>query len=102
MMKVVLVIIISFLAAASAQRCRAPRAPPNGAMQCARGRNGLHTINAQCTFVCDAGFELIGSDTVSCQRTGRSNRYTPNPPSCQAITAPVSNVGPAVGAVAQA
>ena len=44
--------------------------PANGTMICSLGEDGNSTFQDSCTFSCDAGYMLTGSDTRTCQSDG--------------------------------
>ena len=39
-------------------------------MSCSSGDNGVDYEGDTCTFTCNTGYELTGSDTRTCQRNG--------------------------------
>jgi len=39
-------------------------------MNCSLGNDGLPTYQDSCSFTCDSGYELTGSDTRTCQSDG--------------------------------
>ena len=43
--------------------CQDLQAPTNGTLQCSQHRP---TIDTECTFACDPGFQLVGSHTRTC------------------------------------
>ena len=42
----------------------------NGTMNCSLGDDGIPTEEDTCSFTCNTGYELTGSDTRICQRNG--------------------------------
>ena len=44
--------------------------PSNGMMNCSLGDDGVPSSGDTCSFTCDTGYELTGSDTRSCQSDG--------------------------------
>ena len=44
--------------------------PHNGAIYCSLGENGIPSYNDTCSFTCNTGYELTGSDTRTCQNDG--------------------------------
>ena len=41
--------------------------PNNGVINCSVGDDGVHVYNVTCSFTCNTGYELTGSDTRTCQ-----------------------------------
>ncbi|XP_065909622.1 uncharacterized protein [Dysidea avara] len=50
-----------------------PSALPNGVVNCSQGDDGVHSFGNTCSFTCNTGYELTGSDTRSCQSDGSWN-----------------------------
>jgi len=50
--------------------CANLAAPANGMISCSLGVNGVPTDGDTCTFTCNTGYELIGSDTRTCGGDG--------------------------------
>ena len=44
--------------------------PSNGMINCSLGDDGVPSYEDTCSFTCDAGYELTGSDTRTCQSNG--------------------------------
>ncbi|XP_065899233.1 uncharacterized protein [Dysidea avara] len=44
--------------------------PNNGVMTCSLGDDGVPSYENTCSFTCNTGYELIGSDTWTCQSDG--------------------------------
>ena len=42
--------------------------PTNGMITCSAGDDGVLSYEDTCSFTCDTGYELSGSNTRSCQR----------------------------------
>ena len=42
----------------------------NGTMNCSLGDDGIPTDKDTCSFTCDTGYKLTGSDTRTCQSNG--------------------------------
>ena len=42
----------------------------NGTMNCSLGDDGVLSSGDTCSFTCDTGYELTGSDTRTCQSNG--------------------------------
>ena len=42
----------------------------NGMMSCSSGREGVGYEGDNCSFTCNTGYELTGSDTRTCQSNG--------------------------------
>ena len=53
--------------------CLPLAAPDNGMIDCAGRRGRHHTFGNTCTFSCNHGYELIGSETRTCQSDGTWN-----------------------------
>jgi len=50
--------------------CSSLTDPNNGVMTCSLGDNGVPSYEDTCSFTCNTGYELTGSDTRSCQSDG--------------------------------
>ena len=44
--------------------------PDNGAITCLLGHDGVPSFEDTCSFTCNTGYELTGSDTRTCQSDG--------------------------------
>ena len=44
--------------------------PVNGMINCSLGDDNLTSYKDICSFTCNTGYELIGSDTRTCQSNG--------------------------------
>ena len=44
--------------------------PNNGMINCSLGDDGVPSYEDMCGFTCNTGYELISSDTRTCQRNG--------------------------------
>ena len=44
--------------------------PHNGMINCSLGDDGVYPYEATCSFTCNTGYELTGSDTRICQSNG--------------------------------
>ena len=44
--------------------------PSNGVVSCSLGDDGVPSYEDTCSFTCDTGYELTGSDTRTCQSNG--------------------------------
>ena len=44
--------------------------PSNGLVSCSLGDDGVPSFEDTCSFTCDTGYELTGSDTRTCQNDG--------------------------------
>ena len=44
--------------------------PNNGVIICALGDDGVSSYEDTCSFTCNTGYELTGSDTRTCQSNG--------------------------------
>ena len=42
----------------------------NGMMSCSLGDDGVSSYEDTCSFTCNTGYELTGSDTRTCQSDG--------------------------------
>ena len=51
-------------------RCDNLSTPSNGEMSCSSGRVGVGYEGDTCSFTCNTGYELTGSDTRTCQSNG--------------------------------
>ena len=50
--------------------CTAHTDPKNGVMTCSLGEDGVPSYKDTCSFTCNTGYELTGSDTRTCQSDG--------------------------------
>ena len=53
--------------------CSSLTAPNNGMINCSLGDDRVPSYEDTCSFTCNTGYELIGSDTRTCQSNGRWN-----------------------------
>jgi len=51
--------------------------PDNGSMTCSLGDDEVPTYGDTCSFTCNTGYELTGSDNRTCQSKGRWNGSKP-------------------------
>ena len=51
-------------------RCDNLSIPDNGNVSCSSNRVGVGYTGDTCSFTCNTGYELIGSDTRTCQSDG--------------------------------
>ena len=51
-------------------RCDILSTPSNGGMSCSSGRVGVGYEGDTCSFTCNTGYELTGSDNRTCQSNG--------------------------------
>ena len=47
--------------------------PDNGMITCSLGDNGVPSYEDTCSFTCNTGYELTGSDNRTCQSNGSWN-----------------------------
>ena len=57
-------------------------APDNGMIDCSLGGDGVPTNGDTCTFTCNDGFELSGSQSRRCRIRNNRGRWTGNPTTC--------------------
>ena len=50
--------------------CPLPANPNNGTSNCSLGDNVVLSYEDTCSFTCNTGYELTGSDTRTCQSNG--------------------------------
>ena len=50
--------------------CSSLIAPNNGTISCSLGDDGTPSYEDTCSFTCNTGYELTGSDTRTCQSDG--------------------------------
>ena len=50
--------------------CSSLSKPNNGTASCSLGDDGVLSYEDTCNFTCNAGYELTGSDTRTCQSDG--------------------------------
>jgi len=60
------VVIVSVVYDYFAVPCRSLSDPTNGVMTCSLGDDGIPSYEDTCSFTCNAGYELIGSDLRNC------------------------------------
>ena len=53
--------------------CPSLSGPSNGMINCVLGDDGVASSGDTCSFTCDTGYELTGSDTRTCQSDGNWN-----------------------------
>ena len=53
-----------------AVNCSILNSPMNGTISCSLGDNGILFYEDTCSFICNTGYELTGSDTRTCQSDG--------------------------------
>ena len=51
-------------------RCPPLTIPDNGIIDCSLGDDGIPSYEDTCSFTCNTGYELTGSDTRTCQSNG--------------------------------
>ena len=44
--------------------------PSNGVISCSLGDDGVHSYEDTCSYTCNTGYELTGSDNRSCESGG--------------------------------
>ena len=50
--------------------CSSLTDPNNGLVNCSLGDGGVPSYENTCSFICNIGYELTGSDTRTCQSNG--------------------------------
>ena len=50
--------------------CTSLTGPVNGMINCSLGDDGAPSYEDTCSFTCNTGYELTGSDTRTCQNDG--------------------------------
>ena len=50
--------------------CTSLNNPDNGVMNCSLGDDRVPSYEDTCSFTCNTGYELTGSDTRTCQSNG--------------------------------
>ena len=50
--------------------CSSLTDPNNGMIDCSLGDDGVSSYEDTCSFTCNVGYELTGSDTRTCQSDG--------------------------------
>ena len=50
--------------------CSILNSPVNGVINCSLGDDGVFSYEDICSFTCNTGYELTGSDTRTCQSNG--------------------------------
>ena len=56
-----------------AVNCSSLTNPNNGVINCSLGDDGVSSYEDTCSFTCNTGYELTGSDTRTCQSNGSWN-----------------------------
>ena len=51
-------------------QCPKLLSPPNGMISCSLGDDNITSYEDTCSFTCNTGYELTGSDTRTCQSDG--------------------------------
>ena len=51
-------------------QCPSLADPNNGVINCSLGDDGVPSYEDTCSFTCNTGYELTGSDTRTCQSDG--------------------------------
>ena len=51
-------------------QCSSLAGPNNGMISCSLGDDGVSSYEDTCSFTCNTGYELTGSDTRTCQSDG--------------------------------
>jgi len=51
-------------------RCASLSDPSNGTIICSFGNDGVPSYEDTCSYTCNTGYELTGSDTRTCQSNG--------------------------------
>ena len=54
----------------SSVQCSSLTDPNGGIISCSLGDDGVPTYEDTCSFTCNTGYELTGSDTRTCQSDG--------------------------------
>uniref|UniRef100_A0A8C5QR88 E-selectin n=1 Tax=Leptobrachium leishanense TaxID=445787 RepID=A0A8C5QR88_9ANUR len=68
--------------------CQMPSIPEQGSLECEDEFIGLRDIS-KCTFSCDEGFHLIGSESILCTSTGS---WSSDAPTCQAVICQIPSI----------
>ena len=63
--------------------------PNNGVHRCSLGDDGMLSYEDTCSFTCNTGYELTGSDTRTCQHNGS---WSGSPVSCIIMECPSSSL----------
>ena len=50
--------------------CQSLSDPSNGMMNCSLGDDGVSSYEDTCSFTCNTGYELTGSESRTCQSDG--------------------------------
>ena len=50
--------------------CSSQNNLPDGVINCSLGEDGNYSYKDTCSFTCNTGYELTGSDTRTCQSDG--------------------------------
>ena len=64
------VYVYDFLSVTCIVPCPALTDPNNGTITCSLGDDGVPSYEDTCSFTCNTGYELTGSDTRTCQSDG--------------------------------
>ena len=69
-MVTILTYIVSLSSVYLLVTCPSLSDPSNGMINCSLGDDEIPSYEDTCSFTCDTGYELTGSDTRSCQSDG--------------------------------
>ena len=69
--------------------CQPLTAPSNGMINCSLGDDGVPSYEDTCSFTCDTGYELTGSDTRRCKSDGS---WSGSPVSCVIMKCSISSL----------
>ena len=63
--------------------------PSNGVINCSLGDDGVPSYEDTCSYTCNTGYKLTGSDTRSCQSDGS---WSGSPGSCTIMKCSISSL----------
>ena len=69
--------------------CSSLTDPSNGTINCSLGDDGVPSYEDTCSYTCNTGYELTGSDTRRCQSDGS---WSGSPGSCTIMECSISSL----------
>ena len=68
-----MIVLLEYINVLTVAFCPLLTNPENGAVDCLLGDDGVPSYEDSCSFTCNTGYELTGSDTRTCQSDGSWN-----------------------------
>ncbi|XP_065896334.1 E-selectin-like [Dysidea avara] len=95
-MELIYIVIVLIYSVTFSVACPPLTDPNNGVMTCSLGDDGVPSYEDTCSFTCNTGYELTGSDTRTCQSDGS---WSGSDTMCRRVACP-SHTEPDNGAIA--